>query len=69
MFLQKSMKPCSVCSFEEDGLTISSPPYFLMKLPNLPHVQIYILLRVVNQIWKRMDKVLIFQGISKCQIT
>ena len=56
MFLQKSKKFHSVLSFEANGLT--SNYWFSSILSRLTSV----LLEVANQIWKRMDKVWIFQG-------
>ena len=64
MFLQKSKKFHSVLSFEASGLTLN---YWFFSLhskltPKFLIMYEYILLEVADQIWKRMDKVWIFQG-------
>ena len=40
MFLQKSMKFCSVISFEENSITLNYyfPPYILKTSSNLKHI-------------------------------
>ena len=58
MFLQKSKKFHSVLSFEASGLILNYRfSSILFKLTSK-----FVLLEVVDQIWKKMDKVWIFQG-------